>query len=226
MKLLLFLTKTEINLRFLARLRAELHQIQLATDYRQTEAFLETKAWDLFITDQIFFELQLLKLLELIQTEKLGVQTCLIATDLTLNQKLRLFELGLDELWSVLPPWPELRLRLKILAQKTRLPERAKLLLDGHNSYYLKEGILDWAGQKIKLRPKEAKILECLVRYQYRVLPRAEIMRFAWQYPAETPNPDTLDVYIRRLRLKLPQKGAVIKTYRGFGYRWEPGVSK
>ena len=70
----------------------------------------------------------------------------------------------------------------------------------------------------VTLTLKEFELLERLMRNQNIVLTRNQLLEDIWGYEfgGETR---TVDVHIRTLRQKLGDKGAIIETVRGIGYR-------
>jgi len=78
-----------------------------------------------------------------------------------------------------------------------------------------------WRGdKKIELTAKEYAILEYFMRHPNMVITRTMLMEKVWDYDFEGIS-NVIDVYIRRLRLKLDEEGAesIIETVRGAGYR-------
>ena len=76
-------------------------------------------------------------------------------------------------------------------------------------------------GKKIiELTTKEYTILEYLMRHSNMVVTRTMIEEHAWDYDFNSIS-NLVDVYIRRLRRKIGdgEKGNVIQTVRGAGYR-------
>jgi DNA-binding response OmpR family regulator len=75
-------------------------------------------------------------------------------------------------------------------------------------------------GRTIDLTTKEYVILEYLMRHPNYVLSRTMIEEHAWDYNFGSAS-NLVDVYIRRLREKLADKGKneLIETVRGAGYR-------
>lgn len=77
--------------------------------------------------------------------------------------------------------------------------------------------------RRLDLTPVEHRLIRFLMRYPDKVHSRAEILTEVWGnnlYIEER----TVDVQIRRLRLRLSQYGRaqLIKTVRGLGYRFNP----
>jgi DNA-binding response OmpR family regulator len=76
------------------------------------------------------------------------------------------------------------------------------------------------AGQAIQLTAKELALLELLMSAPGRVFSRERILANVWGVDAD-PLTNVVDVYIRRLRVKIddPFEPALIETVRGVGYR-------
>ena len=73
-------------------------------------------------------------------------------------------------------------------------------------------------GKEISLTLKEFELLEKLMRNQGIVLTRDQLLTEIWGYDFDGET-RTVDVHIRTLRQKLGEKGDLIQTVRGVGYR-------
>ena len=73
-------------------------------------------------------------------------------------------------------------------------------------------------GKPVVLTLKEFELLECLMRNQNIVLSRDRLLEEIWDYGFDGET-RTVDVHIRTLRQKLGDKGDLIETVRGVGYR-------
>ncbi len=73
-------------------------------------------------------------------------------------------------------------------------------------------------GRALELTPREFDLLAFLARHPGRVHSREELLRKVWgyDYVGETR---TVDVHVRRLRMKLGEKHRVIETVTGSGYK-------
>jgi DNA-binding response OmpR family regulator len=74
-------------------------------------------------------------------------------------------------------------------------------------------------GQRIELSTRECRLLECLLRASGAVVSRRDIIAAVWGYDFD-PGTNLVDVYIRRLRIKLdaPGRAPLLHTVRGLGY--------
>jgi len=75
-------------------------------------------------------------------------------------------------------------------------------------------------GREVELTPKENELLALLTSSPGEVFSRARILSRVWGLH-EDPLTNVVDVYIRRLRKKLGQSGAAIRTVRGAGYSFQ-----
>jgi len=132
--------------------------------------------------------------------------------------KLLGFEHGADD-YLTKPFSPrELVARLQALLRRAR-PSRAEPVVqvgglrvdaDAREALFL--------GKPLTLTPREFDLLAFLAHHAGRVLSREELLRKVWGYDylGETR---TVDVHVRRLRLKLGERHHVIETVTGAGYK-------
>ena len=80
------------------------------------------------------------------------------------------------------------------------------------------------AGLALPLTPKEFDLLRALVDARGRVLSREFLLDRVWGYSrAGEIESRTVDVHVRRLRVKLGEEGWRILTVKSVGYRLDPG---
>ena len=75
-------------------------------------------------------------------------------------------------------------------------------------------------GQTLDLSPTEYKLLNYLMTNAGKALSRRQILNKVWNYDYYGDF-RTVDTHINRLRIKLGDKGKLIQTVRGYGYRYE-----
>jgi DNA-binding response OmpR family regulator len=75
------------------------------------------------------------------------------------------------------------------------------------------------AGTNVSLTATEMSLIELLMRKAPAVVTRRMIATQVWDDEADAVGSNTIDVHIRRLRGKLADSAARIKTVRGMGYR-------
>jgi two-component system alkaline phosphatase synthesis response regulator PhoP len=132
--------------------------------------------------------------------------------------KLLGFEHGADD-YMTKPFSPrELVARLQALLRRSR-PTRPGAAVDAgllHVDTNAREASYD--GRKLSLTPREFDLLAFFVHHPGRVLSREELLRKVWGYDylGETR---TVDVHVRRLRVKLGEGQRAIETVTGAGYK-------
>jgi two-component system OmpR family response regulator len=120
----------------------------------------------------------------------------------------------------------ELEARLRSVARRESPPGPA-LLTVGDLTFDLASRRVTRGSRAIDLTARELAFLEYFMRNAGRVLTRPMIETALWDRTSETTS-NVVDVYIRRLRLKIDANGepALLQTVRGIGYRLErPGLS-
>lgn len=112
----------------------------------------------------------------------------------------------------------ELVSRIKaVLRRSGRVQEQDMLSVNGV-SVDVKKHEVKVAGDIVTLTLKEFELLERLMRNQNIVLTRDQLLEDIWGYDFDGET-RTVDVHVRTLRQKLGEKGDIIKTVRGAGYR-------
>ena len=73
--------------------------------------------------------------------------------------------------------------------------------------------------RRLDLKPRELKLLECLMRHHGQVVTRAMLFEQVWHYHFD-PRTNLIDVHIGRLRRKVdpPEEPPLIHTIRGIGF--------
>lgn len=73
-------------------------------------------------------------------------------------------------------------------------------------------------GETVILTPREFALLECLLRNRERVLSRTTLGDRVWGLEHDLENSNVVDVYVSRLRKKIPTDKPLIHTVHGTGY--------
>lgn len=140
-----------------------------------------------------------------------------IVSDLTQTQLLHLLCSGLDEYVTSSCSRVELKVRVNRLLHIAKLPpEHTYALAD--SSFSAESGRMIVKGKSIQFRRKEAQLLHCLFRYKNQLVKRDTLISFAWNECDDQPTRTTLDVYIRKIRMRMGELSHALQTVRGFGY--------
>lgn len=112
----------------------------------------------------------------------------------------------------------ELVSRIKaVLRRSGKIPDKSDLSAFGVR-VNVKKHEVTVDGRPVTLTLKEFELLERLIRNQNIVLTRDQLLGDIWGYDFDGET-RTVDVHIRTLRQKLGEKGDIIETVRGVGYR-------
>lgn len=121
----------------------------------------------------------------------------------------------------------EVAARIKALGRRSmQMPTRASVsvLSLGNLTLDVARREARRAGQRLDLSARELLLLEVLLRHAGMVCGRRLILQEVWEYDFDQGS-NLVDVYIRRLRLKLDEGHAVrlLHTVRGVGYVLKEG---
>jgi DNA-binding response OmpR family regulator len=116
----------------------------------------------------------------------------------------------------------ELEARIRTIVRRTAQPPPNLFLEVGGVALDLVNRIARRGDREIELRSKEMALLECFMRNPGVTLSREAISHALWGRDAEILS-NVVDVYVARLRSKLdrPDLPPLIRTIRGYGYRFE-----
>jgi DNA-binding response OmpR family regulator len=122
---------------------------------------------------------------------------------------------GADDYLSKPFAFEELLARLRAL---TRRPQETvgTVLTSGEISLDTTRFAVTYQGKPVELSSREFALLEYMLRHKGTILTKDQIIEHVWNYEADIL-PNTVEVYIRKLRTKLGTK--TIQTARGFGYK-------
>jgi two-component system OmpR family response regulator len=226
MKVLTFLPRFDLQRRVAKALSTAQFVVQTAVSAKECLQFAQFAQYEgvLVDSDSLIFA-DAVALVRLLRQENSGASLFVLARYLDLEQRLRLFEAGIDD--CVHEPFfaSELAVRLGL---SIRLRQAASDVLAFNTVNVLRSGDLELdlvrrraarLGKAIELRPKEFLLLEYLVRNVNRPVTRTMILEHVWNSSFEGLT-NVVDVYISALRSKVdrdfPQK--LIQTNRGIGY--------
>jgi DNA-binding response OmpR family regulator len=174
---------------------------------------------DLAVVDRVLTDGDGLELIEHLNREHYYTRILVLSQLKEPPEKIKGLSSGADDYLSKPFHPAELNLRVKnLLAKEKQMSQRwlvcGKLKLD------VDTGRLEINQQiKINLRRKEAEILAVLIKHRNQVVTHAQIAQKVWPGEKFYPSHTTINVYIRRIRLKMAEYKHMIETVRKFGYR-------
>src|SRR5262252_2342984 len=132
-------------------------------------------------------------------------------------------ELGADD-YIVKPFSPkEVVARVRAVLRRSRGLDAGAPIVNGRLSIDPGRHRVEVGGAVVELTPKEFDLLRALAEARGRVLSREFLLDRVWGYASASEiESRTVDVHVRRLRIKLGAEGARIVTVKSVGYRLEP----
>jgi DNA-binding response OmpR family regulator len=149
-----------------------------------------------------------------IRDERPDVDVIVLSGVADVEAKVRCFELGAAD--YITKPFAMAELLARIRAVRHRREVRdSRWLYDGALRLDLHSHQAVLAGRAVELSARECGLLAHLMRRVGHVCSRAELLRAVWGYSFD-PGTNVVDVYVRRLRVKLG--GGIVETVRSAGY--------
>ena len=194
-----------------------------AKGFADGSAFMEALAFDtpeLILLDIMLpgdDGLELLKKLKSSQKTK-GIPVIMVTAKGSEYDKVVGLDSGADDYVTKPFGMMELVSRIKaVLRRSGKVEDRLDMDISGVD-VNVKKHEVTVNGKEISLTLKEFELLEKLMRNQGIVLTRDQLLAEIWGYDFDGET-RTVDVHIRTLRQKLGEKGEIIQTVRGVGYR-------
>jgi len=223
---LILVVDDEARLRRFIRMNLELEGYRVIEAPNGLEALdrVRTHLPDLVILDVMMPELDGFETLEMLR-ETSTVPVIMLTVRADEEDKVRGLERGADD--YVTKPFGarELTSRVKAVLRRTQgpvTPEQALLRVDDRLSVDFNSQQVIVAGQRIKLRPTEFRLLHHLIENAGWVVPHEMLLAKVWGYEYRD-EVQYLRLYIGYLRQKIepdPSHPRYIFTERGVGYRF------
>ncbi|MCM1145783.1 MAG: response regulator transcription factor [Blautia sp.] len=136
------------------------------------------------------------------------------------RDELQGFELGVDEYISK-PFSPKILVaRVEAILRRTNQTNVEEILEAGGISINKAAHIVTLDGRQVDLSYKEFELLSYFIENQGIALSREKILNSVWNYDY-FGDARTIDTHVKKLRSKMGNKGDMIKTIWGMGYKFE-----
>jgi two-component system, OmpR family, KDP operon response regulator KdpE len=210
------------------QLSLEGYGVELAPDGTAALARLAQGGIALVLLDRGLPDRDGLEICRAIRAQEIGpgVSIIMLTAAIAETERLAGFAAGVDD--YVAKPFSvgELVARITAVLRRTqaKLPVAGRLVVDEHLQIDFGEREAIVAGERVRLRPTEARLLALLVERAGRTLPYEEILAQVWgpEYRDET---HYVHLYITYLRQKIepdPSRPRYLVNKRGLGYCFAP----
>lgn len=212
----------EARMRKLVRdflVRAGYSVVEAADGMEACDLFFDSNDIDLVITDVMMPKLDGWELTRQIR-EYSQVPIIMLTAKAEEHDELNGFELGVDEYISK-PFSPKILVaRVEAILRRTAPGEAGEVLEAGGIQLDKGAHIVTIDGRSIELSFKEFELLAYFMENAGLALSREKILGGVWDYDY-FGDARTVDTHVKKLRAKLGDKGDMIKTIWGMGYKFE-----
>ncbi len=194
------------------------YQVVWAETIVQAEKLIKQHNFELAIIDRGLPDGDGLTLVEDLELTRYLTKVLVLTQASSSQDKISGLESGADDYLAKPFSHQELMLRVEKLINKQKMICR-ELVSYKEMTLYPRTGELILNDQQLRLRKKEAAILECLIRNQGFIVTPQMLLDQIWQDAAVLPQDKTIAVYMRRIRMALNRGNVSLQTVRNVGYR-------
>ena len=195
------------------------YEVDLAASGEEGRARGRAADYTVITVDRMLPGLDGLELIRDLRDHGLTTPTLILSALGEVDDKVRGLRAGGDD-YLVKPfAFAELLARVDALARRSATVLRETMLRVGDLEMDLLTRIVRRAGRQIVLLPREAQLLEYMVRNAGQVISRSMLLQHVWDLHFD-PMTNVIDVYVGRLRRKIDIEQAypLIHTVRGVGF--------
>jgi DNA-binding response OmpR family regulator len=223
MRILLVEDEEKVSALVKRGLVAERYAVDVAKDGLEGFEFAGVYPYDLIILDLMLPRLTGGELLQRIRRTNTFVPILVLTARDSVDDKVRLFDLGADDYLTKPFAFAELLVRVKALLRRGPVNRSSTLRIGDLELDRLTQQVKR-GGRRVELTAKEYSLLEYLMQNEERVLSRNMIIEHVWDQSFDGVT-NIVDVYVRHLRSKVDEGNSVkmIKTIRGTGYMIRAG---
>ncbi|KEZ77960.1 response regulator [Salinisphaera hydrothermalis] len=199
-----------------AGLRDSGHAVDHLADGRQARVALEERTHDLLVLDLGLPYLSGDRLLQELRKQQNPLAVFIVTARDSMEERIRVLDLGADD-YLVKPfAYAEFAARVRALLRRQVAHGRPEMLL-GRLRLDI-AGRRGWVGDReLELTAREFGLLSALAARQERLTSRSQLIEAVCDWNEELTD-NGLDIAVHRLRRKLENSGASVRTVRGLGY--------
>ncbi|MCL4458775.1 MAG: response regulator transcription factor [Chloroflexi bacterium] len=195
------------------------YAVDTAYDGEDGEYLAESTPYDLIILDIMLPKKDGIGVCQELRLKRVNTPILMLTAKDSVEDRVKGLDAGADDYLIKPFAFNELLARIRALLRREGFSKSPRLQVGDLVMDTLSREV--WRGQRrIELTSKEYVILEYFMRHPNMVITRTMLEEHAWDYEFDSMS-NLIDVYIRRLRRKIDERGqnSLIQTVRGAGYR-------
>ena len=185
----------------------------------EADAALRTESYDLLLLDIGLPDIDGFEVLRRLRARADTMPVLVVTAREAVDERVHGLDLGADDYLTKPFSLSELEARVRALLRRTRPPISTRMTV-GRLTIEPAAKRARIAGKTVDLTAREWKLMELFLSRPGHALSKLQIAQSISDSDAMVA-PNTIEVYLSRLRAKLEPAGIVIHTVRGFGYMWE-----
>ncbi|MEA2057041.1 MAG: response regulator transcription factor [Patescibacteria group bacterium] len=193
------------------------HETAIAFNLDQAINHIDQNTVDLVILDWMLDQDCGLELIDYLNQYSFQSKILMLTQKKAINERLKGLKTGADDYLCKPFDADELQIRIQHLLNFYRLSAQDKVEL-GLFKLSIKSGTLKINDKVLQLAARECQIMALLMINSPKILSKFAIINQIWTQIDSQPTINTVEVYIRRIRIKLGKYQGCLKTKRGFGY--------
>ena len=218
MRILLLEDEPKVSALVKRGLTAERYAVDVSADGREGLEYAASYPYDLILLDLMLPSLPGSEVLQRVRRTNQHVPILVLTARDSVEDKVKLFELGADDYLTKPFAFAELLMRVKALLRRGPVNRSSTLRIGELELDRLTQQVKH-RGKRVELTAKEYSLLEYLMQNPDRVLSRNMIIEHVWDQSFDGIT-NIVDVYVRHLRNKIDEgaDARMIRTVRGTGY--------
>jgi two-component system OmpR family response regulator len=198
------------------------HAVDSAASGRQADTALQSKSYDLVVLDIGLPDIDGFEVLRRLRSRDSTTSVLILTARDAVEDRVQGLDMGADDYLTKPFSLTELEARVRVLLRRAMLPTLRLSVGRLHVDVAAKRIKIDDAS--VELTVREWALLELFLSHAGQVLSKDQIIEHLFADDDQVA-PNTIEVYVSRLRAKIEPAGIRIRTIRGFGYLWEADVA-
>jgi two-component system OmpR family response regulator len=196
--------------------RADGHGVDVLYDGSAAETFLLAESFDLIILDINLPGKSGLQVLTSLRRNQVPTPVLLLTARADLSDKVSGLDLGADDYLEKPFDLPELKARARALLRRSE-KQLKHVIFVGKLTFDQDARLVSIDNEVLDLPRREFALMEILIANKDRIISKHQILDHLYGLGSEVDE-TTVELYVHRLRKRIGDSGAEIKTARGLGY--------